>query len=89
MSFARFSSTDVLPPSSTVTDMEHTSRFKDVVIYLVSLAFGVALMLVLLHFLDSPPSFPHWTGAIPVIAGVVGSDLLQRWRRRRQVPTKR
>jgi hypothetical protein len=69
--------------------MDRTSRLKDIVIYLVSLSFGVALMLILLHFVDSPPSFPHWQGAIPVIAGVVGSDLLQRWRRRRQVPTKR
>ena len=68
--------------------MDRTSRLKDVVVYLVSLSFGVALMLILLHFVDSPPSFPHWTGAIPVIAGVVGSDLLQHWRRRRRVSTK-
>lgn len=69
--------------------MNNTSRLKGIVIYLVSLSCGVALMLILLHFTDSPPSFPHWKGAIPVVAGVVGSDLLQRWRRRRQAPTAR
>jgi 4-amino-4-deoxy-L-arabinose transferase-like glycosyltransferase len=51
-------------------------------IYLCSLVFGILLVLIWLRIVDSPATFPHWTGAIPVIAGMVGSDLLQRWRRR-------
>jgi hypothetical protein len=63
--------------------MRSSSRVTEVAAYVVSLLLGVVFVMLWLHVVDSPPTFAHWTGAFPVIAGIVVSDLWQRRRRSR------